>query len=131
VNGKEATDSRSLFRVVARAGGASLLALAPITGRTHQLRVHASHAGAPLLGDRVYGGPSRLTLPNGPEAGRVIPLARIALHAARVVVPAERGELSAEAPIPEELRALWSALGGDAGAWDTALSCDLSDASSP
>jgi 23S rRNA pseudouridine1911/1915/1917 synthase len=132
VNGREATSARTLFRVVATAGQTAMLALAPITGRTHQLRVHASHAGAPLLGDRVYGGPSRLTVPTGPHAGRVLPLARIALHAARVVVPLAHGggELAAVAPIPEELRALWSELGGDAGAWDTALSCDLSDASS-
>jgi 23S rRNA pseudouridine955/2504/2580 synthase/23S rRNA pseudouridine1911/1915/1917 synthase len=130
VNGREATAARSLFRVVATAGNAAMLALAPITGRTHQLRVHASHAGAPLLGDRVYGGPSRLTLPTGPQAGRVIPLTRIALHAARVRVPTAAGELVALAPIPEELRVRWSELGGDAGAWDTAVSCELSDASS-
>ena len=37
----------------------------PMTGRTHQIRVHASHAGAPLLGDRDYGGPARVTLPTG------------------------------------------------------------------
>jgi hypothetical protein len=60
----------------------------------------------------------------------VIPLTRIALHAARVRVPTAAGELVALAPIPEELRVLWSELGGDAGAWDTAVSCDLSDASS-
>ncbi len=130
VDGREATSARSLFRVVATAGPMVMLALAPITGRTHQLRVHASHAAAPLLGDRVYGGPSRLTVPTGPKAGRVLPLVRIALHAARVVVPTPEGDLTAMAPIPEELRVLWSELGGDAGAWDTALSCELSDASS-
>ena len=119
--GKEATDARSRFAVVARAGEFALLALAPITGRTHQLRVHASHAGAPLLGDRVYGGPTRLTLPTG----RVLTLRRIALHAARVAVKGPRGVFQASAPLPVELLELWSALGGDASAWDIALTCAL------
>jgi 23S rRNA pseudouridine955/2504/2580 synthase/23S rRNA pseudouridine1911/1915/1917 synthase len=100
----------------------TLLALAPFTGRTHQLRVHASHAGAPLLGDRVYGGPVRLTRPNG----SVLPLSRIALHAARVVVPDARGEpFEVRAPIPDALESWWLSLGGEASAWDTAVSCPV------
>jgi 23S rRNA pseudouridine955/2504/2580 synthase/23S rRNA pseudouridine1911/1915/1917 synthase len=99
-----------------------MLAVEPQTGRTHQIRVHASHAGAPLLGDRDYGGPSRVTLPNG----RIVALTRIALHAARVTVPGSGGELlSASAPIPPELARVWSDLGGAAEAWDRAMSCEL------
>lgn len=119
-NGRDAVAARSRYRVVARApAGAAMLALAPVTGRTHQLRVHAAHAGAPLLGDRTYGGPSRVTLPSG----RVLALDRVLLHCARVAVAG----LDASAPVPDDLRALWLALGGDAGAWDIAVSCFLSE----
>jgi 23S rRNA pseudouridine955/2504/2580 synthase/23S rRNA pseudouridine1911/1915/1917 synthase len=100
-----------------------MLAVAPVTGRTHQIRVHAAHAAAPLLGDRAYGGPARVTLPSG----RVLPLGRIALHAARVVVPGEGGvPLVAASPIPPELASLWSALGGETAAWEVSVSCALS-----
>ena len=113
VNGRDATSARTHFAVVARAGEAALLALAPVTGRTHQLRVHASHAGAPLLGDRVYGAPARVTLPSG----KVLAFDWIALHAARVTIFAS----VLDAPIPALLRETWSALGGDDGAWADAV----------
>lgn len=103
--------------------GVALLAVAPVTGRTHQIRVHVAHAGAPLLGDRAYGGPARLTLPSGATRD----LRRVALHAARVVIPRVRGEGTVEvaAPLPELLVEWWSALGGDAAAWEGALACVL------
>ena len=117
-NGRDSAPARTLYASIASVStGESLLALAPITGRTHQIRVHASHAGAPLLGDRAYGGPPRITL----ATGRVIALARIALHCARVSVPG----LAVEAPLPPELSETWSALGGDPPAWDTACACAL------
>jgi tRNA pseudouridine32 synthase/23S rRNA pseudouridine746 synthase len=55
VHGKPAT---SEWRVVARADGRTRVELVPVTGRTHQLRVHAAHArglAAPIAGDRLYG----------------------------------------------------------------------------
>lgn len=122
VGGRDAIEARTRFAVVARAGDAAILAVSPQTGRTHQIRVHACHAGAPLVGDRAYGGPARVTLPNG----RVLELRRIALHAARVVVPGAGGAaLVVESLVPAELRNLWSALGGDGGAWHVATSCAL------
>ncbi|HEX8792777.1 MAG TPA: RluA family pseudouridine synthase [Polyangiaceae bacterium] len=113
----------SRFATVARApAGQALLAVAPQTGRTHQIRIHASNAGCPLLGDRTYGGPARLTL----SSGRVLEPGRIALHAARVVVPRADGQpLAVSSPIPPELLSLWSALGGDPAAWEGALACAL------
>jgi 23S rRNA pseudouridine1911/1915/1917 synthase len=104
-------------------GGQALLDVAPMTGRTHQIRVHAAHAGVPLLGDRAYGGPPRITLPSG----RVVEPGRIALHARRVVVPGEDGApISVTSPLPPELASLWSALGGDPAAWEVPPSCALS-----
>jgi 23S rRNA-/tRNA-specific pseudouridylate synthase len=121
-SGPDAKAARTRWTVAARAGAFAMLALEPETGRTHQIRVHASHAGAPLLGDRDYGGPSRVTLPNG----SIVALARIALHAARVTVPSSAGEpLVAVAPIPPELSRIWSELGGAVEAWDRAISCKL------
>jgi RluA family pseudouridine synthase len=117
-NGRDATDARTHFATVARSpGDAVLLALAPVTGRTHQIRVHASHAGAPLLGDRAYGGPTRATLPSG----RVLSYGRVFLHAARVTVEG----VAILSPVPDALRDAWLALGGEAGAWDKGLAWSL------
>ena len=53
------------YRVLERAGNLCKLALRPVTGRTHQLRVHCAHMGHPILGDPQYGtGDSRLDLPS-------------------------------------------------------------------
>lgn len=49
--------SVTVFSVLARHGGFSLLALQPITGRTHQLRLHCAWQGFPILGDPQYGTP--------------------------------------------------------------------------
>lgn len=112
-------ESATRYRRIAEAsGGFVLLACDPVTGRTHQIRIHAARAGAPLIGDREYGGTSRITLPSG----KVLAPLRIALHAARVTVPSARNELlTAEAAIPQELVDLWASLGGEAEAWNRAL----------
>ena len=47
--------SRTRFRVLKRFDGHSLLELEPLTGRTHQLRLHCAHLGCPILGDPQYG----------------------------------------------------------------------------
>jgi RluA family pseudouridine synthase len=122
VRGRDAIAASTRYAVCsASPAGVAMLGVAPITGRTHQIRVHASHAGAPLVGDRDYGGPTRVTLPTG----RVLEPRRVALHARRVVVPGASGApIRIEAAIPPELEALWSALGGDPAAWDLAAACD-------
>jgi 23S rRNA pseudouridine1911/1915/1917 synthase len=116
--GRDATEARSLYEVVGVAGAHALLALEPVTGRTHQLRVHAAHADAPLLGDVAYGGETRVVL----ASGRVLAVRRIALHAGRVVVPRRSGgTLELRADVPDELRDVWTALGGSDDAWSSAL----------
>jgi 23S rRNA pseudouridine955/2504/2580 synthase/23S rRNA pseudouridine1911/1915/1917 synthase len=102
---------------------AALLLLSPLTGRTHQLRVHAARAGVPLLGDRHYGGPVKVTLPDG----RVVRAGRVMLHCARVRLPkiaptAEPERLTLDAPIPADFRAVWLALGGELASLESALS---------
>lgn len=119
--GPDAKAAVSDYAVVAERGGVSLLALGPRTGRTHQLRVHAAHGGAPLLGDVAYGGRRRVVR----DDGEVITVRRVALHAARVTVPTKHGVQSFDAPIPEALADAWARLGGAADLWDTAVSCSL------
>ncbi len=89
---------------------ASLLALRLETGRTHQIRVHLSHAGHPLLGDAVYGPHFKTKATHlGPQGKQALTaLDRQALHAYLLVVEHPRtGEiLRWESPLPEDLRLL-------------------------
>lgn len=83
------------FTVLERKGDFTVLRLHLLTGRTHQIRVHFSHAGHPLLGDDLYGGDTRL-------------IDRQALHAFSVrFIHPETGEaLHFEAPLPEDMQNL-------------------------
>lgn len=107
-----AKPAHTRYRVHARAGALVALRLHPITGRTHQLRVHLSALGHPMLGDVAYGGTRRLTLENG----RILSAGRTMLHCAAFHMPdparpTEPIDLTCAAP--DDLRTLWSAAGGD------------------
>jgi len=52
----------TLYRVIAERDGLGLLALAPITGRKHQLRAHLAHLGCPIVGDKIYADEGRAYL---------------------------------------------------------------------
>jgi len=100
------------YRVHALAGPLAALDLWPVTGRTHQLRVHASAAGCPLAGDTAYGGDKRITLANG----RILPAGRAMLHCAafRMPNPEDGSRLIEIALEPAaDMVALWKAAGGD------------------
>jgi 23S rRNA pseudouridine955/2504/2580 synthase len=85
------------------------LELRPLTGRTHQLRVHCAAIGAPILGDAAYGG-----VP-GAEAGTTLLEAeaqKLHLHARRLVLPHPAGGmLAVEAELPAHMAATFRALG--------------------
>lgn len=59
---QEGKPSRTEFTVLERRDGTTKLALRPITGRTHQLRVHCAYMGYPILGDPQYGSEASQTL---------------------------------------------------------------------
>jgi len=86
------------FRIVERLPGATLIEARPITGRTHQIRVHAQHAGFPLLGDDKYNND------RSESFAREIGLKRLFLHAASLQFSLpESAELSLQAPLDKVL----------------------------
>jgi 23S rRNA-/tRNA-specific pseudouridylate synthase len=115
--GRGEREARTRFEVAAGTSVATLLRLMPETGRTHQLRVHAAKAGAPLFGDHAYGGERRVTLPGG----AVVTARRAMLHCASVGFPWIAGSLRFEAPVPEDMQRAWAAL----------ESCELTDPTMP
>jgi 23S rRNA pseudouridine1911/1915/1917 synthase len=84
--------ARLAFEVERRLAGAALLRVALETGRTHQIRVQLAEAGFPVLGDAVYGVPTRA-------------IARQALHAARLAFPrpSDGARIEVRAPLPADL----------------------------
>jgi 23S rRNA pseudouridine1911/1915/1917 synthase len=78
------------------------------SGRTHQIRVHLSSIGHPLLGDQVYGASQRKAVL--PDAALAFP--RQALHAARLALihSGTREELSWESPLPADISGLLDSL---------------------
>lgn len=89
----------------------SLLRCRPHTGRMHQIRVHLSFLGFPLLGDKIYGGNEQDYLDfirDGwtPSLASRLILPRHALHASALSFPYAGRELRVESPLPAELAAL-------------------------
>jgi tRNA pseudouridine32 synthase/23S rRNA pseudouridine746 synthase len=81
--------------------GVAWLALEPLTGRTHQLRVHCAAMGWPILGDNIYGTAPRF---GGPG---------LHLHAREIVVPLSKNRepVRITAPVPAHMRDLLRACG--------------------
>lgn len=94
--------ARSALRVMVRSQDVCLVQLQPITGRTHQLRVHCSHMGWPMLGDPWYA---------PPPVAAMAP--RLCLHAWRLTLPqgAPGTPCRLEAPLPDAMLAVLDGLG--------------------
>jgi tRNA pseudouridine32 synthase/23S rRNA pseudouridine746 synthase len=89
------------WKVMGRADGLAWLALEPLTGRTHQLRVHCAEMGWPIVGDAIYGAGSRS---GGPD---------LQLHSREIAVPISKNKppVVVTAPVPAHMRERLAACG--------------------
>ena len=102
VGGLRAREAATRFRVVRRFARFTLLEAEPLTGRTHQLRVHFSALGHPIVGDTLYGAPRRVHL----KAGEVETLKRNFLHASALEFrhPRRHEVIRSPSALPAELK---------------------------
>lgn len=95
--------SRSTYRVDAFYNGMSRVEVQLITGKTHQIRIHLAHTGAPIIGDERYGNAEldKALFTRDPRIAR-----RLYLHALRIEVPhPKNGKIQIiKAPMPEEFK---------------------------
>ena len=105
----EGKPSETRFHILKRFSDATLIEASPITGRTHQIRVHTAHAGHPIACDDKYG-ESQFD-----ERMRELGLQRLFLHASRLTFqhPVDQRELTMEAPLDPHLQKLLTKLGTD------------------
>ena len=89
--GKDSEFAHTRYKVLKKVGKVAVVECEPITGRTHQLRVHLSHIGAPIVGDDMYGGDDGMK--------------RQALHAGTLSFthPFSGRRVSLTAPLPQDM----------------------------
>ena len=105
---REAQAARSYYALLEHAGqDLAWLAMMPVTGRTHQLRVHAAAIGHPIIGDGKYGGAQA-----HPGGGLT---EKLHLHARSIDIPHPGGGslLLVSAPLPKHMLKAWAMLGFD------------------
>lgn len=107
-------EARTDWRARLRLDGFTLIEADLRTGRTHQIRVHFSALGCPVVGDTLYGAPRQ----ERADSQLLAPLGRNFLHAARVAFdhPRTAKRIEIRAPLPAELRDYLVALGSAAKA---------------
>ncbi len=118
----QSRDAETWYEVIERFEGYTVVKLMPKTGRTHQIRVHLSHIGAPVLCDRQYAGHAQVT--RGQLARRLarreplqpgdeeVLLERQALHARRLELnhPVTGERLAFESPLADDIDRVWQTL---------------------
>jgi 23S rRNA pseudouridine955/2504/2580 synthase len=111
--GGDAQHALTLYAVVDQAAHKlSWLSLRPVTGRTHQLRVHTAEMDHPIVGDPKYFNIENWELPGGVQN-------RLHLHARRLIMPLPSGKmLDVSAPLPDHMQQSWNLLGFDAKQYD-------------
>lgn len=108
-NSNSAQAARTYFEPLSNSAGFTLVRIAPLTGRKHQIRAHAAWLGTPLVGDKIYGSDDRLYLEfieYGwlPHMAEKLHLSRQALHALRLRFSAPEFNAEFDAPLPEDMR---------------------------
>ena len=101
-----AKDAITRYETLCSGDGASIVRAEPITGRTHQLRVHFAHTGAPIIGDGLYGSAETTPTP----LDRM--MSRHALHAASLTVERDGGALCFRAKLPPDMQELCNRIKG-------------------
>src|SRR5690606_6019134 len=99
----------SYYRIIEKAGNnLTWLEMEPYTGRTHQLRVHATHIGHPIIGDpRYFEADQNWEFPGGIQK-------KLHLHARRIRIPNPSGGwIDVTAPLPPHMVQSWNLLGFD------------------
>jgi 23S rRNA pseudouridine1911/1915/1917 synthase len=106
--------AHSSYRVLAMVPGFALVEIRIHTGRTHQVRVHLSAIGHPVVGDATYGGMRARSVIDPARRKALLAVERPLLHAALLAFehPADGRRLEFRSPWPADMAVLWSALGG-------------------
>src|SRR3954463_14850152 len=101
------------WKVMGRGEGLTWLALEPVTGRTHQLRVHAAAMGWPIAGDNIYGTQASLRRLRNEQYVPWLGEPRLHLHAREIVVPLSKNRepVRVTAPVPAHMHERLSACG--------------------
>lgn len=98
----EMREATTRFKVIKNASGVSLLEVWPLTGRTHQIRVHMNSVGHPVLSDPLYGN----------KSGDNFGFDRLALHAFRLVFEDKSGnQIEIFAPFPDDFKEAFKQIG--------------------
>lgn len=110
VRTRKGRSAMTRYQVLERFPGLTLVLVMPHTGRTHQIRVHLSHIGHPILGDPIYGG-RRGSI--SMETRKDLGAKRQMLHALRLDFnhPGSGERLGLKAPLPSDFRMILEAIG--------------------
>lgn len=123
----ESKKAVTFFEVIERFRGFSVVRALPKTGRTHQIRVHLTHYGCPILCDKLYGGRAEISLADIQgknrsgvdnasntelENQKFVLLNRQALHARKLtfIHPISEKQITVEAPLPDDMSKVIDAL---------------------
>ncbi len=116
IDTRRGKQTRTVFKLLAEYGQYSLIEARPETGRTHQIRVHLTSLGHPILCDPLYGKPKPVFLSDFKRGRQGDPyeerplLSRLALHALSLSLPADilppGSPSSFEAPYPRDFQAI-------------------------
>ncbi|SCA55269.1 Pseudouridine synthase [Candidatus Terasakiella magnetica] len=122
IDADEGKDARTMYRTIESTGNvAAWVALEPLTGRTHQLRVHCAYLKTPIQGDGKYGGQDAYLTGDGVSK-------KMHLHARRIQIPSPDGVgvIDVTAPLPEHMIRSWDFFDFDTGMEEADELFDLS-----